>query len=493
MDKINKIEWFGFTEDMEVKTFQSLENALEGQPWLIFKEMNGTWRNPPYWNPAYDIEIYKNNGEQIIEILLGKSKLKKLSISCSGNYNRDKISFVVVFPDGNEETKNFGAGKEGVLSAVRFLKRNHYDYMTTQITKLSEDNLSLKEAVAAIQTERNSQLNVKDSEINILKSEIDNKNEKIDKISLELSSLKDRITELEEKSTNTITVVEPNNFLKVNSNEIEIDAISKLEGLHGLKSVKDEVKKLVNVAKIRQLRKERGLDITPQTLHAVFSGNPGTGKTTVARILANIYKEIGLLSKGHLVEVDRSIIVEKFVGHTAKKMQEIVKSALGGILFIDEAYALAKPDVSNDFGQEAIDTLVKLMEDHRDDLVVVVAGYSKNMATFLDSNLGLKSRFSYHIDFEDYEDDELMTIFCKMYSSKGYSMSDDLYLPIKDLIIFLKNKDVSAFGNARGVRNLFEKIEINQMSRLGKESYVTNEDLTTIILDDIPKIQPANA
>jgi ATP-dependent Zn protease len=175
---------------------------------------------------------------------------------------------------------------------------------------------------------------------------------------------------------------------------------TKLHDLVGLENVKQEVEKLIDMVKIRQLRKERGLEITPKTLHMVFTGNPGTGKTTVARILAEVFKDIGLLTKGHLIETDRSDIVEKYVGHTSKKMQELVESAKGGILFIDEAYALAKDDNDKDFGKEAIDSLVKMMEDNREDLVVIVAGYPTEMEKFLSSNSGLKSRFPYNIHFK---------------------------------------------------------------------------------------------
>ena len=260
---------------------------------------------------------------------------------------------------------------------------------------------------------------------------------------------------------------------------------TKLNELVGLNAVKQEVETLIGVVKIRQLRKERGQNITPQTLHMVFKGNPGTGKTTVARILADIFKEIGLLSKGHLIETDRAGIVEKFVGHTAKKMQELVESAKGGILFIDEAYSLARDDSDKDFGREAIDTLVKLMEDYRDDLVVIVAGYPDEMEKFLSSNSGLKSRFSQNIDFEDYNIEELTEVFKRMCNSKGYIFTENILSKVKVLIATTKAKDDTTFGNARGVRNIFERIEKNQSSRLYKiKDYISNEDLQTILEED---------
>lgn len=266
----------------------------------------------------------------------------------------------------------------------------------------------------------------------------------------------------------------------------DMTSVSKLNNLVGLNTVKEEVKKLISVAKIRQLRKERGLEITPQTLHMVFTGNPGTGKTTVARILAEVFKEIGLLSKGQLIETDRANIVEKYVGHTAQKVKELVQAAKGGILFIDEAYSLSKEDNPKDFGQEAIDTLVKLMEDNREDLVIIVAGYPKEMQSFLSSNTGLKSRFSYYIEFDDYDSIELLTVFKNMCESKGYIISGGVLDKVKELIDLKKANDPQSFGNARGVRNIFEKIEINQMSRLGIKSEITNEELMTIAIVDIP-------
>jgi SpoVK/Ycf46/Vps4 family AAA+-type ATPase len=186
-----------------------------------------------------------------------------------------------------------------------------------------------------------------------------------------------------------------------------------------------------------------------------------------------------------LIETDRSDIVEKYVGHTSKKMLELVESAKGGILFIDEAYALAKDDNDKDFGKEAIDTLVKMMEDNREDLVVIVAGYPMEMEKFLSSNSGLKSRFPYNIHFEDYSNDELSIVFKRLCESKGYFVSESVLQKVEKLIDTTKKADELTFGNARGVRNIFERIEINQMSRLAKLTEISNEDLQTFLEIDI--------
>jgi SpoVK/Ycf46/Vps4 family AAA+-type ATPase len=186
--------------------------------------------------------------------------------------------------------------------------------------------------------------------------------------------------------------------------------MAQLDALVGLENVKKDVKNLVNLMKVRKLRQENDLPVPPMSLHMVFMGNPGTGKTTVARLISSLYASIGVLSKGQLIEVDRSGLVAGYVGQTALKTQEVIKSALGGVLFIDEAYSLSSGG-ENDFGREAIETILKAMEDHRDDLVVIVAGYDEPMQKFLSSNPGLESRFNKYFYFQDYTGEQLMAIF----------------------------------------------------------------------------------
>ncbi len=265
--------------------------------------------------------------------------------------------------------------------------------------------------------------------------------------------------------------------------EPEEDPMETLDKLIGLDSIKHDVKELTDFVKIQKLRQDQGLKSVPVSLHLVFTGNPGTGKTTVARILAKLYKQIGVLSKGQLVEVDRSGLVAGYVGQTALKTQEQIQKALGGVLFIDEAYALSQKDDA--FGQEAIDTILKAMEDHRDDLVVIVAGYTGPMEEFINSNPGLKSRFNKYIEFTDYSVDELEAIFdmnCRKYD---YQVEEEAKKQVRALIVQRKLEKPENFANAREVRNLFEEIITNQARRVAAMENPTQDDMMTIALQDL--------
>ena len=237
------------------------------------------------------------------------------------------------------------------------------------------------------------------------------------------------------------------------------DLLAELDSYIGLGAVKEEVHNLINMVQVYKLRREHDLPTTDMSLHMVFTGNPGTGKTMMARMMARIYRSLGILSKGQLVEVDRSGLVAGYVGQTALKTQKVIEKAMGGVLFIDEAYALNGKS-ENDFGQEAIDTILKAMEDHRDDLVVIVAGYTELMDRFIHSNPGLESRFNRFLLFEDYSLDELMAIF-KMRCGKGYILSPEAEPLVRDYIAE-ESADGDGFGNARGVRNIFEHILVAQ-------------------------------
>lgn len=271
----------------------------------------------------------------------------------------------------------------------------------------------------------------------------------------------------------------------INNSAINSTALFKLNSLIGLNSVKEEINSLISFVKIRKKKIDRGLMVTPSTLHMVFTGNPGTGKTTVARIIGELYLELGLLSKGHCVEVSRTDLVGEYVGHTAPLVTKKFNEALGGVLFIDEAYQLIEGG-EKDFGKEAISTLLKLMEDNREKLVVIVAGYPNDMLKFINSNPGLDSRFATKLHFEDFSGDEFFACLSLLLNEKNYNLS--LGGQEKAKLYFEKNAipNVSSFGNGRGIRNLFEKIERNQAIRLSKVDNPTDDQLLQIEADDIP-------
>ena len=261
---------------------------------------------------------------------------------------------------------------------------------------------------------------------------------------------------------------------------------NELDSLIGLNSVKKEVQTLANFIKIQQKREEQGLKSSSLSYHCVFTGNPGTGKTTVARIVADIYKNLGVLKKGHLVETDRAGLVAEYVGQTAVKTNKIIDSALDGVLFIDEAYSLVGGGES-DYGKEAIATLLKRMEDDRDRLVVILAGYTKDMKQFIDSNPGLQSRFNRYIEFPDYTAEELYQIFALNLKKYDYHVTDEAKEALQHLFEdAVAHKDAN-FGNGRFVRNIFEKVLECQANRLAAEPNLNAERLSEITTDDLPK------
>lgn len=258
-----------------------------------------------------------------------------------------------------------------------------------------------------------------------------------------------------------------------------------LNDLIGLSSVKEEITKLTNFIKIQQVRESKGLKTPDISYHCVFTGNPGTGKTTVARIMASIYRDLGILEKGHLVETDRSGLVAEYVGQTAVKTNKIIDSALDGVLFIDEAYSLVQ-GAKEDFGQEAISTLLKRMEDDRNRLIVILAGYGSEMKTFIDSNPGLQSRFNRYIHFPDYTAKELEQIFLLSAKKNQYTLGDDALVKLEDTMASAVEHKDKNFGNARFVRNLFEKSIQNQAMRLSSRPDITEEVLSKLETEDLP-------
>lgn len=262
------------------------------------------------------------------------------------------------------------------------------------------------------------------------------------------------------------------------------DLKAELDNLIGLEGIKREVNNLINMVTIHELRKQNGLKTVDMSLHMVFSGNPGTGKTMIARLMARIYKSLGVLSKGHLVEVDRSGLVAGYVGQTAAKTSEVIQKALGGVLFIDEAYTLTSGKNANDFGQEAVDTLLKAMEDNREDLVVIIAGYDGLMDTFIHSNPGLESRFNRYLHFDDYSIDEMLDILDLQLKKGQYQLTDEAKTSVREYIVDANTSSI-AFGNARGIRNIFERLLVAQANRLALIDSLDKDALMTITAEDV--------
>ena len=279
---------------------------------------------------------------------------------------------------------------------------------------------------------------------------------------------------------------EANSCLPSSSQECSLPAIiDEVNSLIGLDGIKSEISDMINLLRVQQLRKQSGLATPDISKHMVFYGNPGTGKTTIARKIAAIYRSLCILSKGHLVEADRSSLVAGYLGQTAIKTKQVLESALGGILFIDEAYTLSQGGEQDQYGQEAIDTILKFMEDNRDDLIVVVAGYETRMAAFIDSNPGLKSRFSKYFRFPDYSSAELSAIFADFAKQSNYHLTPSFASTLNRICELMTIRKSVNFGNGRTIRNLFEKCMSNQANRVVLISNPSHNQLVELVAEDL--------
>ncbi len=320
-----------------------------------------------------------------------------------------------------------------------------------------------------------------ESKVNVMSKEED----KLVPITLNFNFSSSQVAEDKETDVkNDEIAVKKPEIMDENSKETLESVLAELNKLVGLDKVKNDVQSLINFIKVSQMRIKRGMKVPTISYHLVFTGNPGTGKTTVARLVARLYYLMGILPQGQLVETDRSGLVAGYLGQTAIKTQKVIQEALGGVLFIDEAYSLAN-DKDDSYGKEAIETLLKAMEDHRDELVVIVAGYDELMHKFIESNPGLKSRFNKYFHFPDYNGEELFSILKCFCDANGYTLSEDSVPCLKEKLCNSFETRDEHFGNARAIRNLFEHAINYQANRLVGDDDISDRELAELTLDDI--------
>lgn len=305
-----------------------------------------------------------------------------------------------------------------------------------------------------------------------------------------INERQEKIVELLYKYLGAKDIDELYRNLKEKSNIPLKDLLKELYGLVGLKNVKQQVRNLIGFNKIQKMRVDNGFKKSDKTLHMAFLGNPGTGKTTVARIIGKMYKSIGLLSKGHFIEASRTDLIAEYQGQTAIKVKRLINRAKGGVLFIDEAYSITENDHNDSYGRECLTELTKALEDYRDDLVVIVVGYTDLMEQFFNSNPGLKSRFNTFIFFNDYTLEELVDIFRNLCIANEYDASEKTIEKIREWFKFKLSQKDENFSNGRLVRNLFDDIIMNQSIRLSeRDGDISKEMLKTLVEIDVPRMK----
>lgn len=468
--------------------FEKIKNFGDKHVQLVLKLQE----NQPFLNVIYQSQIAKQlpfeTPIEMFNFLFILDLMKCFSLTADITDLKSKEAFALLYTISKKnglEIENYSQLKilynEGLLSTYDAM----YQSLKSEIEMPMEDNamfrlsLLLSDYNKELQEQYLSNLYRFASIVVKIDGTVTKEEEIALKKIISLSAKPQEKNKNEESSTHKSKVSEP---LKQQTVD---EALVDLNNLTGLTAVKEEIKSLINFIKVQKAREDKGFKSSSLSYHIVFTGNPGTGKTTVARIVAQIYKALGVLQQGQLVETDRSGLIAEYVGQTAVKVNKTVDSALNGVLFIDEAYSIVG-DTQDSFGKEAVSTLIKRMEDDRDKLIVVLAGYTKEMQDFIETNPGFKSRFNRYIDFTDYKPDELLSIFEGLCKKLDYKLTDDAKTKLTDILTTAYNNRDKSFGNGRFVRNTFEKSMERQANRIASVFDLTDEVLSTITADDIP-------